>query len=94
MNVHGFEYAGNELWFRLFVLHVYHAGSGNVNAVVKKISPESKNGQDLIKAMWHTKAKAFGNNSQNYSQVAVASQMILQEHIEALDGDVFYCQYP
>lgn len=96
LDKHGMSYAENELWFRLFVLHVYHAGSGNVNAVVNAISPESTNmtGMDLIRTMWHTKAAAFGNNSQNYSQLAIASQMILQDHISALGQEVNYCQFP
>lgn len=80
------DYQENDLWFRLFVLHVYHAGAGNVQAVVEKISPK-KGGQALIQQMWQTKAAQFGNNSQNYSQLALASQIIIDErraHYELL----------
>lgn len=73
-------YDENDLWFRLFVLHVYHAGSLNVAAVVEKINP-SEGGQSLITAMWQNTAANFGNNSQNYSQLALASQLILHEMI-------------
>lgn len=71
-------YNENDIWFRLFVLHVYHAGAGNVAAVVNKINPTEGN-QELITQMWQTKAAQFGNNSQNYSQLALASQLILND---------------
>ena len=71
-------YNENDIWFRLFVLHVYHAGAGNVAAVVNKINPKEGN-QELITQMWQTKAAQFGNNSQNYSQLALASQLILND---------------
>ena len=74
-------YNETDVWFRLFVLHIYHAGAGNVAAVVNKISP-TEGGQELIKAMWQNKAAQFGNNSQNYSQLALASQLIILETTE------------
>ena len=82
LEAHNLEYNENDLWFRLFVLHVYHAGSLNVAAVVNKINPE-KGGQDLIRSMWVTSAAQFGNNSQNYTQLALASQLILDEMVHA-----------
>ena len=39
--------------------------------------------------MWNTKAANFGNNSQNYSQIAIASQLILSELIK-LESDFIY----
>ena len=72
------SYSETDVWFRLFVLHIYHAGAANVAAVVNKINP-SEGGQELIKAMWQNKAAQFGNNSQNYSQLALASQLIILE---------------
>jgi hypothetical protein len=33
--------------------------------------------------MWQTKAASFGNNSQNYTQLALASQFILDELVYA-----------
>lgn len=81
LNAHGLEYTENDLWFRLFVLHVYHAGSANVAAVVNKIEPDN-GGQDLIKSMWVNSAANFGNNSQNYTQLALASQLILDDMVK------------
>ncbi len=83
-------YSEDALWFRLFVLHVYHAGALNVDAVVSKINPE-KGGQSLIQKMWITKAKAFGNNSQNYTQLALASQLILHEMIHESCDYIYDC---
>ncbi|MFT5858456.1 MAG: hypothetical protein ACI865_000544 [Flavobacteriaceae bacterium] len=80
LNAHSLEFKETDLWFRLFVLHVYHAGSGNVRAVVNKINP-SKGGQALIQSMWVNSAASFGNNSQNYTQLALASQLILDEMV-------------
>lgn len=82
LDAHNLAYSENDLWFRLFVLHVYHAGSLNVAAVVNKIAPET-GGQSLIQAMWVNSAAQFGNNSQNYTQLALASQLILDELVHA-----------
>ncbi len=74
----GLSYSEDDLWFRLFVLHVYHAGSFNVKAVVNKINPK-EGGQSLIRSMWVSTAANFGNNSQNYSQLALAAHLLLDE---------------
>ena len=87
---HGLEYNENDLWFRLFVLHVYHAGAYNVDAVVAAINPE-KGDQELIQKMWVTSAANFGNNSQNYSQLALASQLILHELVYERCDYIFNC---
>jgi hypothetical protein len=34
---------------------------------------EVKSGEELIMKLWKTQAGAFGNSSQNYSQLALAS---------------------
>jgi hypothetical protein len=78
LNDYQISYNESDLWFRLFVLHVYHAGSMNVRAVVNKINP-TEGGQNLIKSMWQTHAASFGNSSQNYTQLALASQFILHD---------------
>lgn len=75
---HNINYSETDLWFRLFVLHVYHAGYGNVKAVVEAIQPEVGNEQ-LIQTMWQTSAAQFKNASQNYSQLAIAALMILDD---------------
>jgi len=61
LNAQGLTYNESDLWFRLFVLHVYHAGSMNVNAVVKKINP-TVGSQELITKMWQTSAADFGSH--------------------------------
>lgn len=69
-----------DLWFRLFTMHIYHAGALNVEAVVDKINPK-KGGKELISKMWFTSAKGFKNASQNYSQVTLASLIKLNRII-------------
>lgn len=93
LDKHNIAYKESDVWFRLFVLHIYHAGAGNVAAVVNKIAPE-KGGQDLIKDMWQNTAAGFGNNSQNYTQLALASQLILHEMIETKSQKMYFCKYP
>ena len=80
LDAHNIVYNDSDLWFRLFVLHVYHAGAMNVKAVVDKIQPKN-GGQDLITQMWQTSAASFGNSSQNYTQLALASQLILSDMV-------------
>lgn len=65
-------YEPTDLWYRLLVLHVYHAGAGNVKKVLDVINPEKGN-MELITTMWQTEAGGFRNASQNYSQLALAS---------------------
>jgi hypothetical protein len=88
---HGISYNETDLWFRLFVMHIYHAGAGNVRAVVDKIAPR-KGGKDLILSMWKTKAASFGNSSQNYSQVAIAAQLILHDIIYNKCEMIYHCR--
>jgi len=80
LNKHNIDYVERDIWFRLLVLHVYHAGALNVAAVIHKIQPE-KGTQELIKQMWQNKAASFGNCSQNYSQIAIAAHLILNDLI-------------
>ncbi|MDG1857708.1 MAG: transglycosylase SLT domain-containing protein [Emcibacteraceae bacterium] len=93
LNAHNIAFEENEVWFRLFVLHIYHAGAGNVAAVVNKINP-SKGGQELIKDMWQNKAASFGNNSQNYTQLALASQLILHDIVVEKSHEMYFCKFP
>ena len=78
LNKQGLCPAPDELWYKLLVLHVYHAGATNVWRAVNKIAPE-EGSMDLITTLWQTKVGAFGNASQNYSQVALASLMKLHD---------------
>ncbi len=70
----GIALDSTELWYRLLVLHVYHAGSGNVKAALNVIQP-TEGGMWLIRRLWVTKAASFGNASQNYSQLAVSAMI-------------------
>ena len=90
LKAHNISYNESDLWFRLFVLHVYHAGAMNVAAVVKKINP-TEGSHELITKMWITSAADFGNNSQNYTQLALASQLILHEMVYEQCEDIFDC---
>jgi hypothetical protein len=90
LNDHNIVYDESDLWFRLFVLHVYHAGAMNVAAVVNKINPK-EGSKELITRMWITSAADFGNNSQNYTQLALASQLILHEMIYDQCEEIFDC---
>ena len=87
---HGIQYKENDLWFRLFVMHIYHAGASNVAAVIAKINP-SVGSQALVKEMWMTSAASFGNNSQNYSQLILAAQLILNDMIYTECDDIIHC---
>ncbi len=72
----------SDLWFKLLVLHTYHAGYGNVRGVINKINPK-EGGRHIIQEMWQTEYRSFKNASQNYSQVALAA--LIQ-----LDSLIFY----
>lgn len=78
------------IWFRLLTMHVYHAGALNVKAVVTAIGQVSS-GEDLIRKMWVTTAASFGNNSQNYSQLALAAHIQLNEIIAQKGSAVYNC---
>jgi hypothetical protein len=68
----GIAYNPDELWYKLLVLHVYHAGAGNVDKALTVIAP-TEGGMGLIKRLWQTTAGSFGKSSQAYSQLAVAA---------------------
>ena len=72
-----------DLWYRLLVLHVYHAGAGNVAKALNIIQPEVGN-MNLIKQLWLTNAGGFQNASQNYSQVALASLFELENYLSRM----------
>lgn len=84
-------YNERDLWFRLFVLHIYHAGAGNVDGLLSSISPQV-GGQQLITKMWQSEWGGFKNASQNYSQVALASLLQLQELIYKKCDNIFDCK--
>ncbi len=99
LNAHNIPYNESELWFRLMVLHVYHAGAGNVAKVVNKICP-SEGGMALIREMWRNEAGGFRNASQNYTQIGLASLIRFEELVDSgkdtvylLEGDRLFNDY-
>lgn len=81
LDAHHITYCETDLWFRLFVMHVYNAGAYNVAGVMDKINPK-EGGMALIQKMWVTDARKFRNASQNYSQVTLAALMLLKQQIK------------
>ena len=81
-------YKETDIYFRLLVLHAYHAGAGNLACAINKIDP-AEGGQSLIKTLWKTECGGFKNESQNYSQIALAAIMNF-ENITRLDGDSIF----
>lgn len=76
----GIKYDEQDVWFRLLVMHSYHAGVGNVKAALTAINP-TEGGIDLITKLWHTEAKGFRYNSQNYSQLALAAMIEMNQKV-------------
>lgn len=76
----GITYNECDLWFRLLVMHNYHAGAGNVRAALEVICP-NLGGMPVIQQLWQTTAGNFLNASQNYSQVLLAAQIEFLEMI-------------
>ena len=81
-------YNETDLWFRLLVLHAYHAGAGNVHCVLQKLQP-TKGGIELFNQIWQTECGGFKNESQNYSQIALASLSDF-DHLIQQDGDTVF----
>lgn len=88
LDKHCIAYKEDDLWFRLLVLHAYHAGSGNVAAVINKIGP-TEGGIPLMRMVWQTEAAGFKNSSQNYSQVGLASLLRFDEIVYHSKDTVF-----
>lgn len=84
LDARGITYQEDDLWFRLLVMHSYHAGAGNVKAALDVIKP-TEGGIPLITQLWKTEAKGFRNASQNYSQVALASLLRLDHYLNSAD---------
>jgi len=72
------NYKENELWFRLLVMHSYHAGAGNVKKALFSFRPTVGN-INLIYTLWHIETKKFKSASQNYSQLILAAMLEVNE---------------
>jgi len=77
------NYSENELWFKLLVMHVYHAGAYNVQKAVFAINPTEGN-MDLIYKLWQTQTARFKSASQNYSQLVLAAMLEVNARNNAL----------
>ena len=86
----GIVFNENDLWFKLFVLHIYHAGAGNVGGLIDNLKP-NYGGMELITLMWQSEFGGFKNASQNYSQVALASNLILEELLYSNCKNIYEC---
>ena len=91
------SYRETDTWFRLLVLHAYHAGPGNLSCALYSIAPQ-KGGIELIQKLWRTECRSFKNESQNYSQLALAAHLSFNEIIEGdtvflIQGDKKYNLY-
>lgn len=85
------NFSENELWFKLFVLHIYHAGAGNVQRLLQQQEMPLK-GKELIVWMWQNEYGNFKNASQNYTQVAIAALLSLQDEIYEHCDFIFDCE--
>lgn len=78
------SYNETDIWFRLLVMHAYHAGAGNLRAALNVIKP-THGGMDLIQTLWHTQAKGFRTASQNYSQLVLAAMLEMDSKLSLDD---------
>jgi len=72
------DYKETDLWFRLLVMHSYHAGAGNVKKALYSFRPTEGN-MNLIYTLWNTETKHFRSASQNYSQLVLAAMLEVHE---------------
>jgi len=86
----GIAFNPDDLWYKLLVLHTYHAGAGNVGNAINAINPKEGN-MNLITTLWQTEVGSFRNASQNYSQLALASLLELNEIIYNKCKFIYYC---
>jgi hypothetical protein len=68
------NFSEDELWFKLLVMHIYHAGYYNVQKALFTFNPKEGN-MDLIYTLWNTQTARFKSASQNYSQLVLAAML-------------------
>lgn len=93
LNKYNIKYSADDIWFKLLVLHIYHAGAGNVDGVLSVIKP-NYGGQLLIQQMWKNEWGGFKNASQNYTQVALAAFLKLEDTIYQNCEQIYDCDLP
>lgn len=72
------NYNETDLWFRLLVMHAYHAGAGNLKRALFTFKP-TVGDMNLIYTLWRTETKQFKSASQNYSQLVLAAFLEVNE---------------
>lgn len=72
------NYNETDLWFRLLVMHSYHAGTGNVKLALKTFNPTTGD-MNLIYNLWKAETRHFKSASQNYSQLVLAAHLEMNE---------------
>jgi hypothetical protein len=77
----GISVRQDELWFKLFVMHIYNAGAGNVQMALNSIQ-QPGDGIEIIKQLWNTSAGRFQTSSQNYSQLILAAFLEYENRVE------------
>lgn len=87
-SLHIVNYSEQDLWFRLLVMHVYHAGAGNVQRALFSFCPSEGN-MDLIFTLWRTQTGKFKSASQNYSQLVLAAMLEMNERNPQLTKTLF-----
>lgn len=68
----------SDLWFRLLVMHIYHAGSYNVQSALFTFKPSEGN-MNLIYNLWQARTNRFKSASQNYSQLVLAAMFEMNQ---------------
>ncbi len=79
------NYNENELWFRLLVMHIYHAGSYNVQCALFTFMPREGN-MNLVYNLWQAQTSRFKSASQNYSQLILAAMLEMDERAAIAKG--------
>lgn len=87
-SLHISGYNEDQLWFRLLVMHIYHAGAYNVQKALFSFCPTEGN-MDLIFTLWRTQTGRFKSASQNYSQLVLAAMLEMNDRNPALDKTLF-----
>jgi len=91
LNEKNIPFSEDDLWFRLLVMHAYHAGPGNVACVINELNPK-KGGIELFTQIWKTECGGFKNESQNYSQIALANIVIFERFLQSNKDSLWLVQ--
>lgn len=75
------NYSETDLWFRLLVMHNYHAGSGNVKQALNTFMPKTGD-MNLIYNLWKAETRHFKSASQNYSQLVLAAHLEMNKRMK------------